>query len=106
MDLTLIQQFLDNLDRIEQFIDEEEFDLMADSILLNNTVLEGLQKLKDELPEHQRQELSAIKKQLIKRQGEVMTKLETVTIKKRPQLQEMSQKVQASQIYNKMKRGY
>ena len=106
MEITLVQKFLDNLDQIEQLMDEEEFDLMTETIQLNHTVLEGLQNIKDELPEQDWPELMSIKQQLIKRQGEVMAKLETITVKKRPQLQEMSQKVQASQVYNKMKRGY
>lgn len=105
MKLKLMMEVLENIEKMNHLLDE---DSMEDVLLLidkNAQLIQQIQGLTENVSTESEQEIASVKQQLLQKNEQLIIRLQTLKEKRKPELVNMSQKIQASQAYNNMRRN-
>ncbi len=105
MKLKLMTELLDNFEKMNQFLDQDSMEEVWRLIENNEVLIQQIQGLQENVPLELEQDILSVKQQLLQRNEEIIIRLQTLKDKRKPELVNMSQKVQASQAYNNMRRN-
>lgn len=105
MKLNLMTEYLFNLEKIETLIEEESFELINPILENNDQILYQIQSLQNELTPETQEQIEKLKQLLLKKNQEILNQLQIIHKEKKPEYLQMSQKVQASRVYNNMQRN-
>lgn len=105
MKLKLMIEVLDNIEKMNQLLDEDSIEEVLLLIEKNEGLIQQIQGLKEEVPMELEQDISSVKQQLLQKNEQLIIRLQTLKEKRKPELVNMSQKIQASQVYNNMRRN-
>lgn len=100
-----MMEVLENIEKMNHLLDE---DSMEDVLLLidkNAQLIQQIQGLTENVSTESEQEISSVKQQLLQKNEQLIIRLQTLKEKRKPELVNMSQKIQASQAYNNMRRN-
>lgn len=98
-------ELLDNFEKMNQFLDQDSMEEVWRLIENNEVLIQQIQGLKENVPLELEQDILSVKQQLLQRNEQIIIRLQTLKDKRKPELVNMSQKVQASQAYNNMRRN-
>lgn len=105
MKLKLMIEVLDNIEKMNHLLDEDSIEEVLLLIEKNEGLIQQIQGLKEEVPMELEQDISSVKQQLLQKNEQLIIRLQTLKEKRKPELVNMSQKIQASQVYNNMRRN-
>ncbi len=105
MKLKLMMEVLDNIEKMNQLLDEDSIEEVLLLIENNERLIQQIQGLKEEVSMELEQDILSVKQQLLQKNEQFIIRLQTVKEKRKPELVNMSQKIQASQVYNNMRRN-
>ena len=105
MKLKLMMEVLDNIEKMNQLLDEDSIEEVLLLIEKNDSLIQQIQGLKEEVSMELEQDILSVKQQLLQKNEQFIIRLQTVKEKRKPELVNMSQKIQASQVYNNMRRN-
>ena len=105
MKLKLMMEALENIEKMHQLLDEDLIEKVLLLINQNEELIRQIQQLKEPVPQALEQDVASVKQQLLQRNQQLITRLQTLKETRKPELVNMSQKIQASQAYNNMRRN-
>lgn len=105
MKVKLMMEVLDNIEKMNQLLDEDSIEEVLLLIEKNEGLIQQIQGLKEEVSMELEQDILSVKQQLLQKNEQLILRLQTVKEKRKPELVHMSQKIQASQVYNNMRRN-
>ena len=105
MKLKLMKELLDKYEKINQLLDQEMIEEAVEVIDKSASIIEQIQTLEEQYSLEDEQDVQVVKQQLLTSNTLLVRKFEELKNKRKPELINMSQKVQASQAYNNMRRN-
>lgn len=105
MKLKLMQELLNKYEKINQLLDQEQIEEAIELIDKSGLIIKQVQRLEESYSLEDEKEVQVIKQQLLICNTLLVKKFEELKNKRKPKLINMSQKVQASQAYNNMRRN-
>ena len=105
MKLKLMKELLKKYEEINQLLDQEMIEEAVELIDKSSLVIKQVQTLNEQYSSENEQDVQLIKQQLLESNTLLVKKFQELKNKRKPELINMSQKVQASQAYNNMRRN-
>lgn len=105
MKLKLMKELLDKYEKINELLDQEMIEEAIELIDKSASIIEQIQTLEEQYSLEDEQDVQVVKQQLLTSNTLLVRKFEELKNKRKPELINMSQKVQASQAYNNMRRN-
>lgn len=105
MKLKLMKELLDKYEKINELLDQEMIEEAIELIDKSASIIEQIQTLEEQYSLEDEQDVQVVKQQLLTSNTLLVRKFEELKNKRKPKLINMSQKVQASQAYNNMRRN-
>lgn len=100
-----MKELLINYEKINQLLTQEFSGQAIQLIDQNEEIIKQIQVLDETSSHESEEEVKQIKQQLLQQNEQIIKKIQKLKEKKKPELINMSQKVQASQAYNNMRRN-
>ena len=105
MKLKLMKELLDKYEKVNQLLDKELIEEAIELIDKSALIIEQIQTLDNQYESEEEHDVQVIKQQLLESNTLLVKKFQELKNKRKPELINMSQKVQASQVYNNMRRN-
>lgn len=100
-----MKELLDKYEKINELLDQEMIEEAIELIDKSASIIEQIQTLEEQYSLEDEQDVQVVKQQLLTSNTLLVRKFEELKNKRKPELINMSQKVQASQAYNNMRRN-
>ena len=100
-----MKELLKKYEEINQLLDQEMIEEAVELIDKSSLVIKQVQTLDEQYSSENEQDVQLIKQQLLESNTLLVKKFQELKNKRKPELINMSQKVQASQAYNNMRRN-
>ena len=100
-----MKELLEKYEEINQLLDQEMIEEAVELIDKSSLVIKQIQTLDEKYSSESEQDVQLIKQQLLESNTLLVKKFQELKNKRKPELINMSQKVQASQVYNNMRRN-
>lgn len=105
MKLKLMMEVLENIEKMNHFLDKELIEEALQLIDKNEELIKAIQMLNETVPNELESEVKSVKQQLLQKNEQIILRLQALQNQRKPELVNMSQKVQASQAYNNMRKN-
>ena len=100
-----MKELLEKYEKIKQLLEQELIEEAIELIDKSSSIIEQIQILDNQYESEEEQNVQVIKQQLLTSNTLLVKKFQELKNKRKPELINMSQKVQASQAYNNMRRN-
>lgn len=98
-------EVLENIEKMNHFLDKELIEEALQLIDKNEELIKAIQMLNETVPNELESEVKSVKQQLLQKNEQIILRLQALQNQRKPELVNMSQKVQASQAYNNMRKN-